>query len=306
AAGELGPSGHADGDGAGRVRALAAAAALRPGRPDLAEPRPLRALGGPRLDAALLAPPPDRSEVGEPRVRDPRDAGRDARRHPPLPSGRQQVSRASRVPLDLRRRDHDGPSRSGRRDQRRHGDRRALAGGALQPPDYPLFDYDISVRPSLPPALDPEVEHSVGVRLPSSSTPALSHFWIRRTTRRSAMRCSPTFCKVLVRCNPEGDAAMNRRQAGRLRHLSDYLHRTGRKFMFELLVPAEQAELEELHGDKRAYDRSRRPRHMVDAIHELQDAGVEPDVWKIEGLDRTEDCVAGGAAARRDGDDSAR
>ena len=112
---------------------------------------------------------------------------------------------------------------------------------------------------------------------------------------------SPTFCKVLVRYNPEGDAAMNHRQAARLRHLSEYLHRTGRKFMFELLVPAEQAELEELHGDKRAYDRSRRPRHMVDAIHELQDAGVEPDVWKIEGLDRTEDCVAVVAAARRAG-----
>ena len=71
--------------------------------------------------------------------------------------------------------------------------------------------------------------------------------------------------------------------------------------MFELLVPAEQAELEELHGDKRAYDRSRRPRHMVDAIHELQDAGVEPDVWKIEGLDRAEDCEAVVAAARRAG-----
>ncbi len=112
---------------------------------------------------------------------------------------------------------------------------------------------------------------------------------------------SPTFCKVLVRYNPEGDAAMNHRQAARLRHLSEYLHRTGRKFMFELLVPAEQAELEELHGDKRAYDRSRRPRHMVDAISELQDAGVEPDVWKIEGLDRPEDCAAVVAAGRRAG-----
>src|SRR5207249_99535 len=112
---------------------------------------------------------------------------------------------------------------------------------------------------------------------------------------------SPTFCKVLVRHNPEGDAEMNRRQAARLRHLSEYLHRTRRKFMFELLVPAERAELEELHGDQRAYDRSRRPRHMVDAIHELQDAGVEPDIWKIEGLDRTEDCAAVVAAARRAG-----
>jgi 5-dehydro-2-deoxygluconokinase len=108
----------------------------------------------------------------------------------------------------------------------------------------------------------------------------------------------PTFCKVLVRYNPEGDAEMNRRQAARLRHLSEYLHRRGRKFMFELLVPAEKAELEELHGDQRAYDRSRRPRHMVDAIHELQDAGVEPDVWKVEGLDRPEDCAAVVAAAR--------
>jgi len=112
---------------------------------------------------------------------------------------------------------------------------------------------------------------------------------------------SPTFCKVLVRYNPEGDKEMNRRQAARLLHLSEYLHRTGRKFMFELLVPAERAELEELHGDQRAYDRSRRPRHMVDAIHELQDAGVEPDVWKVEGLDRAEDCAAIVAAARRAG-----
>ena len=112
---------------------------------------------------------------------------------------------------------------------------------------------------------------------------------------------APTFCKVLVRYNPEGDAEMNHRQAGRLRHLSECLHRTGRKFMFELLVPAERAELEELHGDKRTYDRSRRPRHMVDAIHALQEAGVEPDVWKIEGLDRAEDCAAVVAAARRAG-----
>jgi 5-dehydro-2-deoxygluconokinase len=112
---------------------------------------------------------------------------------------------------------------------------------------------------------------------------------------------APTFCKVLVRYNPEGDPEMNRRQAGRLRGLSEYLRSTERRFMFELLVPAEQAELDELHGDARAYDRSRRPRHMVDASHELQDAGVEPDVRKIEGLDRAEDCAAVVAAARRAG-----
>src|SRR5262247_4697887 len=65
----------------------------------------------------------------------------------------------------------------------------------------------------------------------------------------------PTFCKVLVRYNVEGDQALNRRQAARLKRLSDYLHSESRSlFMFELLVPAEKAQLEKLKGDKKAYD----------------------------------------------------
>ncbi len=73
--------------------------------------------------------------------------------------------------------------------------------------------------------------------------------------------------------------------------------------MFELLVPAEKAQLDKLKGDKKAYDRELRPQLMVRAIQELQDAGVEPDVWKIEGLDRREDCEKIVAAARRGGRD---
>src|SRR5262249_50753310 len=112
----------------------------------------------------------------------------------------------------------------------------------------------------------------------------------------------PTFCKVLVRYNPDGDKALNRRQADRLHRLSNYLHDYSQsRFMFELLVPPEPAQLEQLRGDKGAYDRELRPGLMVRAIHELQDAGVEPDVWKIEGLDRREDCVKVVAAARRNG-----
>jgi 5-dehydro-2-deoxygluconokinase len=121
---------------------------------------------------------------------------------------------------------------------------------------------------------------------------------------RHVEQFNPTFCKVLVRYNPEGDRALNGRQADRLRRLSEYLHGTGRsRYMFELLVPAEEAQLKRLGGDKKAYDLELRPRLMVETIHQLQDAGVEPDVWKIEGLDRREDCERIVATARRDGRD---
>jgi myo-inositol catabolism protein IolC len=70
--------------------------------------------------------------------------------------------------------------------------------------------------------------------------------------------------------------------------------------MFELLVPAEQAQHDRL-GSHAAYDRELRPKLMVDTIRALQDAGVEPDVWKIEGLDRREDCEEIVQAARRGG-----
>ena len=42
---------------------------------------------------------------------------------------------------------------------------------------------------------------------------------------------------------------------------------------------------------------------MVQTIEELQDAHVEPDVWKIEGLDSYEDCRRIVAAAKRGGRD---
>ena len=114
----------------------------------------------------------------------------------------------------------------------------------------------------------------------------------------------PTFCKVLVRYNPAGDAALNRTQAARLKRLSDYLRTANRsRFMFELLVPPEKTQLAALGGDAKAYDVSLRPKLMVQAIEALQDAGVDPDVWKIEGLDRREDCERIVAAARRGGRD---
>src|SRR6266853_3355576 len=109
----------------------------------------------------------------------------------------------------------------------------------------------------------------------------------------------PTFCKVLVRYNPEGDPALNKRQMARLKQLSDYLRdKSQSRFMFKLLVPAEKAQLERLKGDQTAYDLELRPQLMVQTIQQLQDGGVEPDVWKIEELDKRKDCERIVAAAR--------
>jgi myo-inositol catabolism protein IolC len=112
----------------------------------------------------------------------------------------------------------------------------------------------------------------------------------------------PTFSKVLVRYNPDGDRALNKLQAARLKRLSDFLAIRGRsRFMFELLVPPEKMQLDRLKGNRETYDLELRPRLMVEAIQQLQDDGVEPDLWKVEGLARREDCERLVAAARAAG-----
>jgi 5-dehydro-2-deoxygluconokinase len=114
-------------------------------------------------------------------------------------------------------------------------------------------------------------------------------------------RFDPDFTKVLVRYNPGGDAAGNREQLVKLKRLSDWLHARERKFLFELLVPAEPAQLERVGGDGERYDSELRPELMRGAIAEIQDAGIEVDVWKIEGVDARADCEMLVAQARSGG-----
>ena len=113
----------------------------------------------------------------------------------------------------------------------------------------------------------------------------------------------PDFTKVLVRYNPDGDAEENRVQLGKLKVLSDWLHGHDRKFLFELLVPAEDAQLASVGGDSDRYDAELRPELMRRAIVEIQDAGIEVDIWKIEGVDERSDCEMLAAQTRAGGRD---
>ncbi len=102
----------------------------------------------------------------------------------------------------------------------------------------------------------------------------------------------PDFSKVLVRYNPDDDdVAMNELQLKRLKELADWLHANGRKFLFELLVPATDDQLASLDGDTDRYDAELRPELMRRAIEAIQDFGIEVDIWKIEGVDARDDAV---------------
>jgi myo-inositol catabolism protein IolC len=114
------------------------------------------------------------------------------------------------------------------------------------------------------------------------------------------VQADPDITKVLVRYNVQGDREGNAVQAARLRELSDWLAAEGRSFLLELLVEPTAEQLARA-GDVERFERALRPPLIEAGIAELQDAGVEPGIWKVEGLDDPADARAVAAAARRDG-----
>jgi myo-inositol catabolism protein IolC len=94
----------------------------------------------------------------------------------------------------------------------------------------------------------------------------------------------PHWAKVLVRYNVEGDVQMNERQRDKLGELQTVARGIGVGFLLELLVPPEPTQ----RGED--FDTQVRPRLVMRAIDELRAAGIEPDMWKIEGLERRGDC----------------
>lgn len=99
----------------------------------------------------------------------------------------------------------------------------------------------------------------------------------------------PDFVKALIRYNPEDNDETNLRQREKLKILSDYCHDAGYKFLIEALIPPTEAQLAKTGGDKRRYDSRLRPALAVRVVQELLEAGIEPDVWKIEGMESAED-----------------
>jgi myo-inositol catabolism protein IolC len=113
----------------------------------------------------------------------------------------------------------------------------------------------------------------------------------------------PTLSKTLVRYNSAGDAADNATSIAGLQRLSGWLHAHDKSLLLELVVPAEPAQLESVGGDPGRYETELRPGLMRRAIADFQAAGIEADLWKVEGVDRREDCEMIAAQARAGGRD---
>jgi 5-dehydro-2-deoxygluconokinase len=107
--------------------------------------------------------------------------------------------------------------------------------------------------------------------------------------------------KVLIRDNPGLDASDRSAQMANVATVSAWATTAGRPLIVELLIPATEADLESVGGDALRYDTEVRPRLTVQVIRELQDAGVEPALWKVEGLETTAAAQAIAEVAHRDG-----
>ena len=104
--------------------------------------------------------------------------------------------------------------------------------------------------------------------------------WIARV---SASR--PDFAKVLIRDNPAFPRARREQQLRKLREVGDALRTLGIPLLYELLVPATGDQLAAAGGSTDAYDRDLRPGLVIQVIADNQAAGVEPAIWKVEGLE---------------------
>lgn len=116
-------------------------------------------------------------------------------------------------------------------------------------------------------------------------------------------KVKPTYVKALVRYNIDNEKELNQQSLVGLRELSDYAHSNGYKFLIEPLVPASHSQMIAMKNDKHRYDTELRPSLTARMITEMQLAGIEPDVWKIEGMFDTEDYAQSVRAAQAGGRD---
>jgi myo-inositol catabolism protein IolC len=127
-------------------------------------------------------------------------------------------------------------------------------------------------------------------------TPQWGTEWIEHVER-----IRPDYAKVLVRDNPDFDPGDREQQFDLLAEVSELLREINIPLLYELLVPGTDAQLESVGNDQYRYDRDLRPSLVARVIADNQAHGVQPRLWKVEGLETAEACQAIAAQARSGG-----
>jgi 5-dehydro-2-deoxygluconokinase len=102
----------------------------------------------------------------------------------------------------------------------------------------------------------------------------------------------PTYVKALVRYNPEDNAELNLRQNSKLKRLNDFCKTNDYKFLVELLVPD--------------HDNKTRLELTIKSIKKMQESKINPDIWKVEGLESAEDYKLLAEQVKSEGRDKAK
>ena len=110
----------------------------------------------------------------------------------------------------------------------------------------------------------------------------------------------PDFFTALVRYNPDDDESVRRTEIGRLAAVSEWAGRTNRRWIMELLVPPTPEQLAANHGPG-GFDRAARQALTAQVIAQLQDGGVRPTIWGLEGFDAASGADEALAAVAADG-----
>lgn len=98
---------------------------------------------------------------------------------------------------------------------------------------------------------------------------------------------NPAFIKALVRYNPEDSEASKTTQKQKLKTLTEYAREHKHKFLLEVRIQPTKAQLAKVNQDQRRFDLEIRPSLSVTTVSELKSAGVDPDVWHLEGFELT-------------------
>nr|MBI5455521.1 DUF2090 domain-containing protein [Candidatus Levybacteria bacterium] len=111
----------------------------------------------------------------------------------------------------------------------------------------------------------------------------------------------PDFAKVLIKYNPKDSEELKKRQQEKLKIISDYCHENNYRFLLEVLVLPTKEQLFEVSGNREAYDKELRPELTAEVVRTLQAKGIEPDVWKLEGMETVLDYLGVIAEAKSSG-----